>query len=308
MIDVQQLRMLKIFKETTDATLQKLARDMSEKVYLKGDVILKEGEKTGTLYLVASGSVSVQKALEGGRTKGVARLETEDFFGEMAFIEDQAHSATIVADEDARIYLLPRANLKELALDQVLALLSGISGRLRRTTRELVSVFETARLVGQSESLAELAPGLLGQLRADLGSSVSAAFYRWNPFNDEYMLIESQGPDASQFPPVVESQSDLMLNLDQSSLFSAADIARSGRKIGPLSFKAGHLVLSRIDMLSTREGLFIYYAPEIGSFDSGERQMMETISAVLAPAIESARGREEDAARRRLEQSKRTSF
>jgi CRP-like cAMP-binding protein len=311
MLSADQLRKLKIFKESAPAALDRLAKDMVEKIYAPGDVILKEGEASGALYLIAAGSVSVQKQIEGDRAKVVARLEGEEFFGEMSFLENQPHSATIVAQEETRIFLLPRTVLNDLiqkdakmALDQVLTLLSGVSSRLRRTTRELVSVFETARFVGQSLSLSDLMEKIIAQLRSDLGEAVTVGFYRWNLFNDEYDLLKAQGPHQSSLAPALEPKSLLLADVEEGKLKSWGDLTQRISPPTPLSFKRGHLLVSRVDMLNAKQGVFVYYSEAPAAFDPGERQLIETISAVLAPALETARAREEEGARQRLQRGK----
>jgi CRP-like cAMP-binding protein len=311
MVPLDRLKKLKIFKEALPASLERLSKDMVEKTYASGDIVLKEGEASGALYLILSGSVAVQKKVEGDQSKVVARLEAEEFFGEMSFLENQPHSATIVAQEETTIFLLPRTALNELiqkdatvALDQVLTLLSGVSARLRRTTRELVGVFETARYVGQSLSVEDLMEKIIGRLRSDLGEAVSGAFYRWNLYNDEYALIRSQGPAGTSFVPEIESRSALLAKLPESELMVVPDLAKHPQPVSPFSFSKGVLVASRIDMRGRRQGLLIFYSEEPRVFDSGEKQMIETISAVLAPALETACAREEEAARVKLEQNK----
>ena len=78
--------------------------------------------------------------------------------------------------------------------------------------------------------------------------------------------------------------------------------------MSPLTVSGGHLVISRVDMHGKPEGLFLYHASETHAFDAGDRQMMETLSAVLAPALSSARGREEEEARERFERTKQERY
>ncbi|MCB4756569.1 MAG: cyclic nucleotide-binding domain-containing protein [Elusimicrobia bacterium] len=312
MIPLERLKSLKIFADIAPASLTLLGQDMVEKTYGPGTVILKEGEESGSLYLIAAGSVSVEKKLgdEGARSKIVARLEAEEFFGEMSFLENASHSATIVAQEETHIFLLPRSAVEDLikkdpgsALDQVMTLMSGVSSRLRRTTRELVTVFEVARMMGQPTQVDELMKQVVAHLLATFGEKTSVAFYRWNPFNDEYSAISVQGAHRSLFPAVLELKAPLLADLKEGQE-SLPDLTGVSRVLSPLNVTLGHLVISRSDMQNNREGLFLYYAPQPRSFDAGERQMMETISAVIAPALSTARSREEDLARSRLERSK----
>lgn len=288
MVSMESLKKFKIFQDAPASHLEKLSRDMNEKTFEKGAVICKEGEAGGALYLIASGSVAVEKKAfqEETGSKVVARLEMGEFFGEMSFLQGVPHSATVVAQEPTKILMLSRAALDELmkkdsktALEQVLTVSMGLSNRLRSTTRELVSVYETARAVGSALNIEELARRVMGQLSLDFGPTVSMAFYRWNIFNEEYSRVVGLGPKKDSFPPALESNPKL-------------------------SFEKGQLVVSRIDMLNEREGVCIYYSETADAFFSGERQMIETVSAVLAPAMASARNREEELSRQMLQRSK----
>lgn len=290
MVPVESLKKFKIFQDAPMSQLEKLSKDMSEKSFSQGDVICKEDEAGGALYLISSGSVAVEKKAfqEEEGSKVVARLEMGEFFGEMAFLQGVPHSATVVAQEPTTILMFSRAALDELmkknpktALEQVLTVSMGLSNRLRSTTRELVTVYETARAVGSALSIDELAKRVLGQLSLDLGPNASMAFYRWNIFNDEYALVFGLGHKKGAFPPTLEPSAEL-------------------------SFEKGQLLVSRIDMLNEREGLCIYYSQTPDAFLSGERQMMETVSAVLAPALAATRHREEEASRAMLQRGKQS--
>jgi hypothetical protein len=226
------------------------------------------------------------------------------------FAARMPHSATIIAQEDTTLFVLPRAALDNLikkdapaALSQVLTLLTGVSSRLRRTTGELVTVFEVARLIGFPIGFDEFIRGVLAHVAAPLGPSSTVAFYRWNPFNDDYDLMKVHGPRADVFPPAIHGGAPLFKNSSE-AFQSVPNIAKGGFVTEPLSLGVGHLVISRSDPQRSREGLFLYYNDVPQAFDAGKRQMMETVSAVLAPAFATVRLREEELARQRLERNR----
>ena len=72
------------------------------RAYPGGTTIVEEGASATALYIVVSGRARI---VRGGQTIGeVAR---GDFFGELALIEEQPRSATVVADEDTECLLFP---------------------------------------------------------------------------------------------------------------------------------------------------------------------------------------------------------
>jgi len=312
MVSPEQLESLHIFRGISRKALEGLARDMVLKTYSPGETVIKEGSLGGTLFLIGQGMVSVQKSLgqEGERAKVVARLGTEEFFGEMSFLENKPHSATVIAEEKTEIFVLPRESLAELikedprfALEQILTLLSGVSSRLRSTTRELVTVFAVARLVAAQSPVEELFPKILRQIQGDLGTLVTVAFYRWNQFNDEFSLVAAEGPAAGVFNMVKILETASLKN-PKKQFEEIPDVTASSEMVIPFSMGAGHLIISHSAMEGTKDGLFFYYHGSPSSFTPGQRQLMETISAVLAPALATARTREEEILRQRLERGR----
>ena len=90
-----------IFKTLDDEELGEVLRVVREKRFLKGEVIMQEGEKGDTMYMVAEGEVGVSKTLtmkfgddDFRKTEKVlTRFRSDDhvIFGEMALIaQDKA--------------------------------------------------------------------------------------------------------------------------------------------------------------------------------------------------------------------------
>jgi CRP-like cAMP-binding protein len=107
-IDV--LSRLPLFASLTDGERAALAAELTEAPYLAGDVISQEGEVSDSMFVLASGTVSVYR---GGNHKGDARkllteLDAPDYFGEMGLLTGQARSATVIARGEVRCYRLER--------------------------------------------------------------------------------------------------------------------------------------------------------------------------------------------------------
>ena len=316
MISSEKLKSFRIFQDTSAGALQRLAEAMEEVVHKKGATILNQGQETSSLYLVAKGRVGIRKNLdkEGVKFKTVAHLKSEEFFGEMSFLEKRPHSASVVAEEDTTLFVLPRQSLDELfkkdarfALEQMMALFTGVSSRLRSTTDELVTVFEIARAVGTTLSMGDLIARVLNRLSLELGESISIGFYLWNPYNDEYEMVNTVPGPSQLFPKIIDLQSPVLQNLTGTSL-NLEDMAGCQEKVAPFALKKGHIILSRSDMSGGREGLFVYISQKPSYFDSGQSHMVETVSAVLAPALVTVRRLEEEHARVRLEQSRQQGY
>ena len=77
-----------------------------------GTMILKQGSSAVALYLLLDGEVEVSREPEeGGRAVTLARLKPGDIFGEMAVLDDDTRSSSIVGVEPVRCALLSRWEL-----------------------------------------------------------------------------------------------------------------------------------------------------------------------------------------------------
>ncbi|MDR1373732.1 MAG: cyclic nucleotide-binding domain-containing protein, partial [Treponema sp.] len=71
-----------------------------------GEIVIKEGEPSDYLYYISSGKYSVFH-----NQKKVGSLSPQDIFmGEMSFLLNQKRSASIKADTQGKLILLPRKN------------------------------------------------------------------------------------------------------------------------------------------------------------------------------------------------------
>jgi tetratricopeptide (TPR) repeat protein len=71
-----------------------------------GQVIVKQGDTGKSVYIIASGTVKVHATLPTGERLDLAKLNPNDFFGEMAFLAGKPRTATVETAEDPH----PRGN------------------------------------------------------------------------------------------------------------------------------------------------------------------------------------------------------
>ena len=127
--------------------LQSVLREAS---FSTGAMIVREGDPADSLFLLASGLVSVCLRLgDGKRRKRLSTIAAGMAFGELALLDGGARSADVVADEPSVCYVLPIAKLDELAafhpeLRSKLLFNIGreLSSRLRRADAEIRSLEE----------------------------------------------------------------------------------------------------------------------------------------------------------------------
>jgi CRP-like cAMP-binding protein len=91
----------KLFSLMDDAGIDRMANVATEANFKAGDAIIQEGERGNLFYLIVAGNVRVvADGLEG--PKEVARLAAGQFFGEMAVLNDEPRTASVIAIADVR--------------------------------------------------------------------------------------------------------------------------------------------------------------------------------------------------------------
>ncbi len=91
----------KLFSLMDDAGIDRMAAVATEANFKTGDAIIQEGERGNLFYLIVAGHVRVvADGLEG--PKEVARLAPGQFFGEMAVLNDEPRTASVIAIAEVR--------------------------------------------------------------------------------------------------------------------------------------------------------------------------------------------------------------
>lgn len=102
----QALRKTEIFSICSDEELALLLNGLEKEHYRAGSTILFQGEISSRLYLVESGKVSVWARKNKEKTK-VAELDAGSYFGEISLLTPQAANASIKAESETEIVMLP---------------------------------------------------------------------------------------------------------------------------------------------------------------------------------------------------------
>jgi len=93
--------------------LKRIAKLAKHHSYEKGDLIVGEGARDGRLFIIISGQVSVVKDLGGPSEKTLRVLRSDNYFGEMALVDDYVRTASVVADDHAEVLSLDQWNIRE---------------------------------------------------------------------------------------------------------------------------------------------------------------------------------------------------
>jgi hypothetical protein len=105
--------------------------------YVNREVIVAEGAKGDSMYVVQSGKVEVVQTAEDGGEQQLRTLKSGEFFGEMAIFEDEVRSATVRAVGDARVLEVDKKTVERRLQDNpalAVNMLKTMSSRLRDKT------------------------------------------------------------------------------------------------------------------------------------------------------------------------------
>jgi len=124
-------RQVELFRGLTIEDIAKIfARGMTIRVQ-KGETIFYKGTVGSQMYVVLGGKVAV---VDGDKL--LAELRTGDTFGEMALIDSEPRSASVVAAEESHLFVLSETTFqrlltKRVAIQILLNIVRTLSHRLR---------------------------------------------------------------------------------------------------------------------------------------------------------------------------------
>lgn len=134
----EALRRCPLFSRIDDATLARCTDSLRSRRYRRNETIFHQGDPGDSLYVIESGAVKiVLPDPEGEEGAIIATLGPGDFFGELALLDGEEHSATAMALEPTDALVLRRDAFDRLVDEEPdlrRALFAGLVGELRRLT------------------------------------------------------------------------------------------------------------------------------------------------------------------------------
>jgi CRP/FNR family transcriptional regulator, cyclic AMP receptor protein len=109
------LQRIPLFRGITRREFGKLFQCLIPRDYPTGEMLCREGDIGRALFLVESGEVEVVRKTPDGLMRRVAVLKSGDYFGEMSLIDEQPRTASVVAMEPVRAYLLYKTEIEKLS-------------------------------------------------------------------------------------------------------------------------------------------------------------------------------------------------
>jgi CRP-like cAMP-binding protein len=157
-----KLKTISLFKAFAEdeVSLRKLASIMEIRRFAAGDRIIIEGEQGDNMFILSKGSVSVEKRTLKDDSYTVVKLveSMNVFFGELALMDDDVRSATVMSETDCECFSIRKADFERLGdenpvigLKVTREIAKILGARLRNSSRDNIILFEA--LVSEIEDV-----------------------------------------------------------------------------------------------------------------------------------------------------------
>jgi tetratricopeptide (TPR) repeat protein len=129
-----------LFAGFTQGEFEEFTKLMNVHTHGPGEVIVREGDKGKSVYIIANGSVKVYTTMLSGEVVELAKLWPSEFFGEISFLTGKPRTATIETLEDTTVL--------EMTEDKLAALLEK-----HPRVRDVLQKYSEMRLKGTIETV-----------------------------------------------------------------------------------------------------------------------------------------------------------
>lgn len=130
-----------LFQGLTNAELSTVCSLMIVREFRAGEVIVQKDDDAGqTFFIIVSGSAHVSAITPEDKQTILATLKRSDFFGEIAILDGEPRSASVIAAEDCRVLMLHRQPFFDILHRYpkiAIQMLVEMSKRLRKSNRQI---------------------------------------------------------------------------------------------------------------------------------------------------------------------------
>lgn len=137
------IRRVPLFAKLTEAQAQSLAGAVSKRRFKRGEYIVEQGKKYGSLFIILAGRARVVVTDRRDREVILATMHPGDHIGEMSLIDHEPHSATVEAEVQTDALVLGGEDFTRCLLENtgtMTAVMRGLVQRLRAADRKIESL------------------------------------------------------------------------------------------------------------------------------------------------------------------------
>jgi small-conductance mechanosensitive channel/CRP-like cAMP-binding protein len=126
-----------LFRALTEAQLKKLAEGMEVRRLIAGKMVMRKGESSDCMYVIAEGSLDVM-AEDGAEMTVIATLWPGEWVGEMSLLTGEPRNATVIARAITTVYVIAKPVMADLfeRNPELIPVLAEIAGRRRKARQD----------------------------------------------------------------------------------------------------------------------------------------------------------------------------
>jgi len=304
---MEMLRKIPFFQGLKDEVMEKICNLATEREVAEGEVLFEQGDPGDSMYIVLSGEGIVLKTIEDEgekREKSLGFVEKDDLFGEMAFFDDQPRSATIKASTDMKLLRLGKEDLEKFFVEDSQSasivfneVIKVISGKLRDSARELVTVYETGKAIASCRSEDEFLSRVFDIVIQGVLNEDSAFLAIYNEFTEELEIKFHKGfsPEKGDLGDGFISKKEPLIRklMETGESYEGNPSEEALLREGNFS-KALSIITAPVFSGDTFRGMIALFNHKIqNAFTSSERNLLSGICGQIALALENVALRQE---------------
>jgi len=110
----EDLDHIKLLADLDPEIKERLLAHLHARTYAKNESVIQKGLASAELYFLISGRLKVVDFIQSGREIGFVFIEPGSHFGELALLDGQPRSASIIATETSVVAVLPKQQAHQL--------------------------------------------------------------------------------------------------------------------------------------------------------------------------------------------------
>jgi CRP-like cAMP-binding protein len=149
---VEILAQIDLFEGLDAANLKRLVDIGKEQTVTRNSQVFDEGDAGDCFYLILDGAVRISRIVPGMGEEALAVLRKGAYFGEMSLLDEAPRSATAIAHETTKLFVVGRRDFEDLlfvdrhlAYDVLWNFVRTLSRRLRATNDKMTFLATTTK-------------------------------------------------------------------------------------------------------------------------------------------------------------------
>lgn len=137
------IRRVPLFSRLTNEQASRIAHNVTKRRYKRGEALIEQGQKSDRLIILLTGRARVVTRDSRGREAIIAFIDAGGHVGEMSLIDNEPHSASVLAEMPCDALVLERAGFQQFAPEKdsmAHCMLIALVQRLRRADGKIESL------------------------------------------------------------------------------------------------------------------------------------------------------------------------